>query len=51
MKEGGSLYTLLDSKWITNKHLPCSTRNSAQCHGAAWMGGGLEENGYAHTDG
>ena len=41
MKEGGSLYTPLDLKWITNKHLPQSTRNSAQCHVAAWMEGGF----------
>ena len=32
-------YTLLYSKWITKKDLLCSTRNSAQFCGAAWMGG------------
>ena len=26
-------------KWITNKDLLCSTGNSVQCYGAAWMGG------------
>ena len=26
-------------KWITNKVLPYSTENSAQCHVAAWVGG------------
>ena len=26
-------------KWIANKDLLCSTGNSAQCYGAAWMGG------------
>ena len=35
------VYTLLYLKWITNKDILCSTWNSAQCHGAAWMGGGL----------
>ena len=33
------MYTLLYLKWITNKALPYSTRNSAQCYEAAWMGG------------
>ena len=33
------MYTLLYLKWITNKVLVCSMGNSAQCHGAAWMGG------------
>ena len=32
-------YTLLYSKWITNKDLLYSTWNSAQCYVAAWMGG------------
>ena len=36
---GTDMYTLLDLKWITNKDLLCSTRNSAQCYAAAWMGG------------
>ena len=31
--------TLLCLKWITNKDLPYSTWNSAQCYVAAWMGG------------
>ena len=31
--------TPLYLKWITNKGLPYSTGNSAQCHLAAWMGG------------
>ena len=30
--------TLLYLKWITNKDLPYSTGNSAQCYVAAWMG-------------
>ena len=33
------MYTLLYLKWRTNKDLLCSTWNSAQCYGAAWMGG------------
>ena len=36
---GKVMYTLLYLKWITNKDLLYSTRNSAQCHVAAWMGG------------
>ena len=36
---GINMYTLLYLKWLTNKVLPYSTGNSAQCHGAAWMGG------------
>ena len=57
---GMDMYTLLYLKWRTNKDLLCSTWNSAQCYGAAWMGGesggewipqlgwerGLGENGY-----
>ena len=39
------MYTLLYLKWITNKVLPYSTRNSAQCYVAAWMGRSLGENG------
>ena len=31
-------YTFLNLTWITNKDLLYSTWNSAQCHGAAWMG-------------
>ena len=34
-----SMYTLLYLKWIINKDLLYSTRNSAQCDMAAWMGG------------
>jgi len=33
--------TLLYLKWITNKDLPYSIGNSAQCYAAAWMGGEL----------
>ena len=36
---GMDMYTLLYLKWITNKDLPYSTGNSAQCYVAAWMGG------------
>ena len=36
---GMDMYTLLYIKWITDKDLLCSTRNSAQCYAAAWMGG------------
>ena len=32
-------YTMLYLKWITNKDLLSSIRNSAQCYVAAWMGG------------
>ena len=42
---GTDMYTLLYLKWITNKVLPYSTRNSAQCYVAAWMGRSLGENG------
>ena len=42
---GMDIYTLLYLKWITNKDLVQSTRNSAQCYVAAWMGEGLGENG------
>ena len=34
-------YTLLYLNWITNKDLLYNTGNSAQCNGAAWMGGAL----------
>ena len=37
---GTDMYALLCLKWITNKDLLHSTGNSAQCHVAAWMGGG-----------
>ena len=39
---GMDMYTLLYLKWITNKDLLCSSRNSAQCYVAAWMGGEFE---------
>ena len=39
---GEVMYTLLYSKWITNKDLLHGTGNSAQCYVAAWMGGGFE---------
>ena len=29
---GIDMYTLLYLKWITNKDLPCTTGNSAQCY-------------------
>ena len=32
-------YTLLYLKWITNKNLLYSIRNTAQYYVAAWMGG------------
>ena len=38
---GKVMYTLLHLKWITNKDLLYSTWNSAQCHVAAWTGGGF----------
>ena len=34
-----NMYTLLYVKWITNKAILSSTRNSDQCYVAAWMGG------------
>ena len=36
---GMDMYTLLYLKWITNKDLLYSARNSTQCYVAAWMGG------------
>ena len=49
IKEFGKvMYTLLYSKWITNKHLLYSTQKSTQRYVPAWMGGGLEENGYMY---
>ena len=36
---GKVMYTLLYSKWMTNKDLLYSTWNSAQCYVAVWMGG------------
>ena len=38
-ESGINMYTLLYLKWITSKVLLASTGNSAQCYGAAWMGG------------
>ena len=35
---GIDMYTLLCLKWITNKDLLYSARNSAQCYAAALMG-------------
>ena len=40
LKEFGKvMYTLLYSKWKTNTDLLNNTRNSVQCHVAAWVGG------------
>ena len=39
MTINGTQGTLLHLKLITNRDLLCSTGNSAQCHGAAWVGG------------
>ena len=38
---GKVMYTLLYSKWITDKDLLCSTWNSARCCVPAWMGRGF----------
>ena len=35
---GMDMYTLLYLKWITNKDILYSTRNSASCYVAAFMG-------------
>ena len=35
------MYTLLNLKWITNKGLLYSIRNSAECYVAAWLGVGF----------
>ena len=40
---GMDMYTLLYLKWITNKDLPYSVLNSAQCYVAAWKGGKFGE--------
>jgi len=37
----GHIYTAI-FKWLTNKDLPYTTGNSAQCYVAAWMGGDFE---------
>ena len=36
---GKVMYTLLYSKWVTNKKLLYSTWNSTQCYVPTWMGG------------
>ena len=42
VRESGTfMYTLLYSKWMTNKDLLYSTWNSTQCYVAAWLGGGF----------
>ena len=46
---GKVMYTLLYSKWITNKDLLCRTGNSAQCYVPVWMGGGWGENGHTYA--
>jgi len=43
------MYTLLYLRWITNEDLLNSTRNSAQCYVAAWMGGEFEEEEWIHV--
>ena len=45
------MYTLLYLEWITNTDLLYRSWNSAQSYVAAWMEGGLGENGYMHTYG
>ena len=35
---GMDMYTLLYLKWITDKDLLYTTRNSVQCYMAAWTG-------------
>ena len=45
---GMDMYILIHFKWITNKDPLYSTRNSAQCYVAAWMGGELGENVYMY---
>ena len=52
-KFGKVMYTLLYSKWVTNKDLLYSTWNSAQCYMPAWIWGWgvgrvLRENGYMY---
>ena len=48
---GMDLYTLLYLNWITNKDQLYSTRNSAQCCAAVWMGEEFGENGYLYIHG
>ena len=38
-ESGVDRYTLLCLTWATNKDLQYSTRDSAECYLAAWMGG------------
>jgi len=45
------MYTLLYLRWMTNKDLLYSTGNSAQGYMAAWMGGGLREDGFMYMYG
>ena len=40
-KFGVNTYTLLYLQWISNKNLLDSTRNSAQCYVADWIGEGF----------
>ena len=42
MAFGMDTYTLLNLRWITNKDLLSSTRNSDQCYVPTWMGGAFE---------
>ena len=48
---GMDMDTLLYLKRITNKDLQYSTKNSAQCYVAAWMGKEFGENGYVYMYG
>ena len=49
---GMGMYTLLYLKWITNKDLLYSTKNSVQCYMAAWTEvRSLGENGYMYMCG
>ena len=41
-------YTLLYLKWKSNKDLLYNTEKSTQRYAPAWMGAGLEENGYMY---
>ena len=48
---GMDMYALLYLKRIINKDLLYSTKNSAQCYVAAWMGGEFGENGCVYMVG
>ena len=48
---GVNMYTLMYLHGITDKILPYRTRNSAQCYVAAWVAGGLGEDGFIYMDG